>query len=533
MPDRKAISKRLNPDTGPQPPGHFGFGTQLSGGPRFTDAFNSKQSPTPQQLIENYSALIYAMVARNRNAVTRLPMRLLADGSRVQGKPARACDPIKVSRAVGEKLAKSGQISSAAVDQVYEIRNHPLLDVLDNPDPYGYFSRDKLIGLLCAYQDVVGSAYLVPEGNGWDWTKSGRVKGPPEFLWVIYPQYVIPSRAQASPLISAWQYFGDRIPFDAAIWFRHTTSLRDAYGSAYSPTYAGESYRKQEQEQVAIFSQVLGLGPRPNMIATAKDPLMGVGETEAKAFEQDLVRKQSGAYAGGILVNRGAWDFTPVSYSPADMAGMDVSVHDLHVLACIFDQPPTYYTVDSNLANLQAADKEHWEKGVEPRCRAIAGTFTRLAKQFDQRLSFQFDHGLAEDELVKAQTDKIYVDMGAITINQLNQDKKLPAVEWGDEPMFPTTMLPYSMLVAQHEQTMQQQQAAVDSMGTQDELAADDQDHTQKMDKAGHKLAEKGHELAKKKLQQDAKAKQERMIMDLTEQVLRDCQSIQQELRAS
>jgi len=254
------------------------------------------------------------------------------------------------------------RFQAAAVDQVYEIRNHPLLDVLDNPDPYGSFTREQFIGLICAYMDVVGSAYLVPEGNGWDWhDKSSRAKGPPQFLWVIYPQYTIPIRLSASPIVDHFMYFADWLPRQSTIWFRHNHSLRDAYGSAFSPTNAGEPYRKQEQEQVAILSQVLGIGPRPNMIASAKDPMMAPGKKEKESLEIDLVNKHAAGYAGGVLVTTGAFDWTPVSYSPADLGGNEIAQQDIYNLASIFGQPPTYYTVDTNLANLQAAAKHHAE----------------------------------------------------------------------------------------------------------------------------------------------------------------------------
>jgi hypothetical protein len=456
-----ANSGMPNPYNGPQPPGRFSFGTQQQGGPQYSDAFKSRPSPSATQLVENYGAILYAMVARNRDGVSRLPMRLMADGSRAQGgKPGRAVDPIRVSRRIGERLARAGQISSAAVDQVYEIRNHPLLDVINNPDPYGNFTREQFIGLMCSYMDVVGSAYLVPEGNGWDWKDTSvRRKGPPEFLWMLYPQYTIPIRLSASPIVDHFMYFADWIPRSSAIWFRHNHSLRDAYGSAFSPTNAGEPYRKQEQEQVAILSQVLGIGPRPNMIASAKDPMMAPGKKEKEALEIDLINKQAAAYAGGILVTTGAFDWTPVSYSPADLGGNEIAQQDIYNLASIFGQPPTYYTVDSNLANLQAADQHHARFGIEPRCNTIASVFTEcLAKPCDDRLFFQFDSPLPEDDLVKAQVEKIYVDMGAVTLNQLNEEKKFPAVPWGDEPWLSSTLKQPSMIQAEHQ--MAQTQAA-------------------------------------------------------------------------
>ncbi len=483
MPAFAKISKRLSQQA--QPPGHFSFGTQLLGGPRYTDAFGAQKAPSLTQLVENYSALIYAMVARNRNAVARLPMRLLADGSRVQGKPSRACDPIRVSREVGIKLAETGQISSSAIDQVYEIRNHPLLDCLDNPDPYGTFaSREQFIGTLVSFFDVVGSTYVVPEGNGWDWRgPQGRSKGPPEFLWLIYPQYTIPIRRAANPIVEYFQYFQDQLPLEAVLWIRHNHSLRDVYGSSFSPTYAGEPYRKQEQEQVAILSQLLA-SPRPNLLISSKDPMMPMGADEAAGLEVDMSRKHSHGNAGGLMVVKTAVDVTPVSYQPVDLAGKEVGMQDMYTLACIFDQPPTYYTVDSNLANLQAADAQHDKMGVQPRCRTVAGCFTRLAKQFDPRLMFKFDQGIEDDQLVKAQCDKIYIDMGAITINELNEEKKYPKKPYGDAPWLPGTLKQPDMIMEAHEQSLEQADQEMMSGGIQDDIAVDGHEHQKKMDKA-------------------------------------------------
>ncbi len=487
----KRYPKPISPETGPLPPGRFSFGTQLYGGPAYTDAFKSRKAPTLYELVENYHALIYAMVARNRNAVARVPMRLLADGSRVQGKPGRACDAIRVSRHVGRRLARDGAISTAAVDQVYEVRNHPLLDVLDEPDPYGTFTREKLIGLMVSYMDVLGSAFLVPEGNGWDWEKdNARSMGPPENIWVVYPQYVIPVRLAASPIVSWFQYFGSRLPYQSVMWFRHNHSLRDAYGAAFSPTYAGEPYRKQEQELVAILSQVLGIGPRPNLIATAKDAMIGVGRDEKTAFEQDLVRKHAAGYAGGILVNTGAWDFTPVEYPQADIAARDVAQHDRDNLASIFDQPPTYYTVDSNLANLEAADVQFNRNAVEPRCKTVAAQFTRLARMCDPRLFFAHDPVMPEDDEVREKVLTMQLASGRVTINQANEEEKYPAVAWGDEPWLSSTLQQPSMAVEKHEQALEQGEQAMESQGMQDGLAVDQHEHQKGMDKAEMKSDE-------------------------------------------
>lgn len=448
---------------GETPPGGFSFGTSWFGGPNWIDRFKSRRAPSALQLVENYAALIYALVARKRDAVAKVPLRLYVDGSRAQGgKPRSACDPIRVGRSVALGHAARGLVSTAAVDQVYEVRNHRAIDCLDRPDPYGYFNREKLIGLMAAYQDVVGSGFLVPDGRGWDWRTAAIGPGPPDHLWVIYPQYVVPSRNAGSPLVDYWQYFRDRLPFESVVWFRQSISLKDAWAGAYSPAYAGEMYADQEGKFIAVFDQVLGMGPRPSMIATAKDPMMPPTDEQAKRLEQDLRRKHSAGGAGGILINPGAYEFTPTSYPPADLAGKELAEYDRAMLCSIFGVPPTYFTTETNLANLEAADEYFARFGVEPMCKSIAATLTSLVRRWDPRLYWAFDPVIAEDELQRAQVDQIYVDMGAITINQLNEEKMYPKAPWGDEPLFDKGKVPYSLLIKQLEQGLEQGRAGIE-----------------------------------------------------------------------
>ena len=72
-----ALAKRLLARQAPRakkvadPPGGFSFGTSWLGGPQHTDPFGARRAPSPWQLIEKYVGLIYACVARARDAVAR------------------------------------------------------------------------------------------------------------------------------------------------------------------------------------------------------------------------------------------------------------------------------------------------------------------------------------------------------------------------------------------------------------------------------------------------------------------------------
>jgi Phage portal protein len=517
----KRYPKPVDPRDGPQPPGRFSFGTQTQGGPAYTDAFRSKRGPSQNELVENYCALVYAMVSRNSDAVAKVPFRLMADGSKAMGKPNRSCDAIKLSRTVGMRLAGEGKVSSAAVDNVYEIRNHPLLDVLDNPDPYGTFTREKLIKLIVAYMDVVGSAYIVPEGNGWDWTdRAERRKGPPENLWVVYPQWVIPTRTGHSPIVDTFVYFSDRLPYQSVLWFRHSHSLRDAYGSAFSPTYAGEAYRQQESELVTILSQVMAMPPRPSLVMTAKDALIGVNPTQKQALEQQMRSKFAAYGAGGLWINDGSWEVTPVDYQKADVGAKDIAQHDRDNLASIFGQPPTYYTVDTNVANLTAADAQFAKFSVEPRCGTVAAMFTRLAKMSDPRLFVAHDPVMPEDDEMREKVFTMQLASGRVTINQVNEEEKYPPVAWGNEPWLPSTLTQPSMAMATHEQSLKQADQQLESGAQADELAADGHEHQKQMDKEGLAIDKK--KAAQKPAAKRSLQEEEAESLDEAKRILRE-----------
>ncbi len=170
-----------------QPPGNWSLGTATLGGPLYTDAYQSKRAPTPWQLVESYKSLIYSCVVKNASAVMRVPMRLYADSSQGAGKFNRSiscASPVLRStykRFLSDPWLEYARVAPNTVDDIYEVRNHPFLELLDNSDPYGYFDRKGLVALICAYCDVVGFAYVSPAAlqpvcaaRQNDWQSAGR-----------------------------------------------------------------------------------------------------------------------------------------------------------------------------------------------------------------------------------------------------------------------------------------------------------------------------------------------------------------------
>jgi len=426
------------------PPGNFAIGTTWLGGPATTDSWGAKAAPTPYQLVEAFKSISFSCANINADAVSAVPLRLYADSSRNGKKPREMSDPRSITRSQLLYLREMGYVQSSVknIADIHEIRNYPFLNTLNNPDPNGDFDLPKILKLIVITMDILGRSYFYPEG------KKGQ---PYKWFWPLFSQYVTPIRQGESPVVKTYQYFNERLDRSQVVYFNHKTSLRDPYGAGFPPLYAAIEYARLEDKFVSVQEQLMAMGPRPNMVASPRDPNMPVGEPERLRFEQDLNRKHARSAQGGVLVTTGAWDIMPVSYSPTDLSGLKIAEYDLERIASCFDVPIEYFTTETNLANQQAAEGKHAKRGVRPRCVTIANVFTRLVRQWDDRLFFAFDNCFKEDEERDAKIMDMKIRNGSLTWNQANLDSEFPPHPDGDEPWVPTNLAPLSKLKEIHD----------------------------------------------------------------------------------
>lgn len=449
----------------PGPPGGAMLSGGWYGGPMTMDAFGSKRAPTPYQLVEGYKSLIYACCQINDNAVARCKLRLYADAGKGAA-PRSACEPRRVTRSEWRRLRALPYMRSmvGGVGDVHEVTDHPAIDTLDSPDPDGYFDRQQLLSLIVRYADVVGVAYLKPDGT--------RGDAFPAYLWPLASQYVITVSRPGTPLIDAYTYFTERYEFDELVRFRLTVSLRDPYKAGYSPTYAALEYAGLEDQYVSIQTTLLSAGARPSTAWVPSDPTMPPGEDERRRFEADLDRQHARGNAGRHIVTRGAYTPHPLSYTPADLSGLDLSKYDMERTANCFGIPLPFLSGETNLANLQAAREQHAANAVEPRCKMIAAVLTRLVRKYDPRLFFAFDPAVPEDEERRAKIAQTRLATGQTTINEENDEAQWTPKPWGDAPWLPGTLKQPDMITEAHEQGMETAKAGLGAM--QDEGGDDD-----------------------------------------------------------
>lgn len=426
-------------------PPSWGYGGGWGGGPIWADAFKSRRAPTPWDLVEAFKSLAFACGRLNANAVARIPLRLYDARKGGQARPKSWWGPQPIgqtSRQHAKALARFKALgytakALAGAEEVEEITNHPLLDAVMrvNED----LDHGQLLMYTVLSMDVVGSAYWWPDMN--------FSTGTPKEIWALPPHLVLPMFTSGGMVPDSYTFGGIPYPKGELIRYRHV-SMRNPYAEGYSPLRAAIEYARLEDTFVSIQDDMLSNGPRPSLIISHKDPKGAFGTAERTRLEHDMNRKERGGRSGSVAVVDGAAAVTPVSYTPADLGGLQISGYDLERIANCFDVPVSMLkTEDVNRANAEAGLEQHGRHAVEPRCKTIASTLTRWTHAQDptgkrgwDRLFWAFDSAVPSDAKAEADLLKLFVDMGGprnVAFTEMGHDP----VEGGDVSLVPNNLV--------------------------------------------------------------------------------------------
>ena len=117
------------------------------------------------------------------------------------------------------------------------------------------------------------------------------------------------------------------------------------------------------------------------------------------------------------------------------------------MLFVTFAVPIAFMTTNTNLANLQAAQLQHMSNCIHPRLeRRDEKLNQQLVPYFDPtgRLFVASEDPTPMDPETTWQQQKIDMEYGVRTINEMREQEGLPPVPWGDEPWLPVHMAPVS-----------------------------------------------------------------------------------------
>ena len=304
-----------------------------------------------------------------------------------------------------------------------EVPNHPLLDLLDAPNPF--MSRYQMIATLVMFRAIAGSAYL---------EKTRSAAGKTVQLWPLRPDrvFVLPDRHKH---IGGWEYRLDgetfELPVDQVIQTRTRNSLDDYYGL---PPLAVCAERVDTDAMMRSFTLAFfrNAGVPAGLLNITK---------QVTAAERQIIRDKVRGETGGpqnwhqLLV----LDNTEASYTPMGMplGSSGIVLPELDEIsevriAMAFGVPLEVIgarvgIMHGNRSTMDAARASLWDETLIPLYQELAADLTRgLKPEYDDTADafdfLEFDlstvKALQEDEDAKHDRIRKDVEAGIYTIQE-------------------------------------------------------------------------------------------------------------------
>ena len=393
-----------------------------------------------QKLIEQYKGWVFTCARRNSQAVAQTPLRLYVITQKGDKPPRARTKPVKdaVVEAMGyESHRPFVQRMVRMATRVEEVLEHPFLDVMAQANPI--HDGFEVIETIQMYQELIGTAFLYKIRN-----KMGTVVG----MFPLLSQYVqiVPD---AKTFIKAYKYgFGHKqgtFKPEEIIRFRMPNPKDYFYGM--SPLQAAANavtlQNHMDDYQDALFRN----SARPDQLLVPDNPMSDFMREKAEKSFNKAMRGPSSA--GKTIMMPYGIKLEQLNFSPKEMRFLlDKTTRD--DIAAIFDIPATLMAPTGGGRNKdEAAEYMHAKYGIWPRCRRLEQRLNQdLVSEYDGRLFCAFDSPVPRDKDFALKKRTADIRSGAITINETREDDGLPPVEWGNEPLLPSNVVPLSESIA-------------------------------------------------------------------------------------
>jgi HK97 family phage portal protein len=409
--------------------------TALAGGQwtgtGFVDSYKRNRNPTPNELLAELKGTAWSCISVNAAVCANYPPRLYVTTGRGQARPKCLTKPLAPGAERRLRAAPHLARHVRAVDAVEEVAEHPLLTLLRQVNPV--HNAFDLWELTQTYLEVHGRAF---------WYLSlDPVLGVPAEIWILPSQNVTPRREPDSRnLIDYYEYrtgrAEQRFRPEEIIFFRYPDP-RDPYAGGLSPLRACFEQVALLSDHAAMKKAVYENQAIPSALVTPEEV---IGEEERDRLETQWNQRFRRGGSGRVVVAESNMKLQVLSHSLGDLAQLAEMGATKEDVCNAFHVPVSYFSRETNLANLQAADHQHKELAIAPR-------LTRRDEKLNEQLVPLYDPTgrlfLASEDPVPVNQEMTYrereIDMkyGIVTINEVRGQRGLPPVPWGDAPWVP------------------------------------------------------------------------------------------------
>jgi HK97 family phage portal protein len=404
-------------------------------GTSYVDSFKRNREPNPNELLAELKGVAWSCISINAAVCANYPPSLYVSTRRGQARPK--CATKALPARVEKKLRASPRlvVHTKAADVLEEVTDHPLLTLLQQVNPI--HNQFDLWELTQVYLEVHDKAF---------WYLSRDGLGVPNEVWILPSQNVTPKRAPDSRnVVDYYQYRTgareQRFAPDEVVFFRYPDP-RDPYLGGLSPLRAAF-------EQVTFLSTFAAFKnstyENNALPAALVSPDEVIGEEERDRLETQINQRFRRGGAGRVMVAESGMKLALLSHSMGDLAALADFKATKEDVANAFHVPISFFTTNTNLANLQASQSLHMQLAINPRLQ-------RRDEKLNEQLVPLFD---PSGRLFLASEDPVPVDQnasiaqqtndmkyGVVSINEIRSERGLPPVPWGDLPWLPANWLP-------------------------------------------------------------------------------------------
>jgi HK97 family phage portal protein len=400
-------------------------------GTSYVDSWKRTREPSPNELMAELKGAAWTCASINAAVCASFPPRLYVGTFGDQ--PVPKCPTRLVSAAVEKRLRAAPHLTAHTKQaaKLEEVVDHPVLDLLARVnDVHNGFDLWELTTL-----------YLEVHGRAFWYLDMDPALGVPRAVWPLPAQNVTPRRdPDSTNLVSFYEYRSGRraqlFAPDEVIFFRYPDP-RDPYLGGLSPLRACFEQVALASEYAATKGAIYENRGLPSAILSPEEV---VGEEERDRLEAQWNQKFRRGGSGRVVVTESNMKLQLLSQSVGDLAALADMKATREDIYNAFHVPIAFGSSETNLANLQAAEHQHMAKAITPRLRRRDEKLNeQLIPLYDptRRLFFASEDPVPVNHDMAARDREIDLKYGVLTINEIRNERGLPPVPWGDEPLVP------------------------------------------------------------------------------------------------
>ncbi len=409
------------------------YGGMGGAGPMpLVDLFRKQRPPTAFELIQENVNTAYSCAMLNSNLVAKtgasgLRLYLQTRRGESRSKISKRGDSGQVSRKCLAHLKRSRGAQMNKAIEVEEVFDHPILDLLNNPNPDSEdgvgISLYQLLDLTQLYLEVVGRCYWYTPRDGFG--------DRPSAIWILAAQHVreIIDRSSNNVIDRYTFGAGDRIQDyqpSEIIPFRFP-DLTNPYVGGISPMRAVFEKTRLNRKVDAKSNALLSNGglPAAMFVPSGSDVSGGVMDKQMRKRMQAQLQAKMALQQGGVMVAERAGQLVTLEWPTRDIADFE-TLQNSKIDICNGYQVPSGLLdpAEQSLAAMTTARAMHAENAGEPRCKRLEAALNKFyVSQWDKtgRLFLAFDSPLPDNQQESREDSKVLIAGRAIKVNELRQ----------------------------------------------------------------------------------------------------------------